>query len=76
MKKKVTRSDSSSYLGFDAARPIYSSGERFGSSPRIDAKIEASLGENLRQVYREVLEEPVPQRFVTLLDELARKAQS
>ncbi len=40
--------------------------------PAIDDVIERHIGEKLRQAYADVLTEPVPQRFVDLLDRLAR----
>lgn len=37
--------------------------------------VEQILGQKMRSAFAEVLEEPVPQRFMDLLDELARTAQ-
>lgn len=42
------------------------------ASPAIDDVIERHIGEKLRQAYAGVLDEPVPQRFIDLLDRLAR----
>lgn len=44
--------------------------------PQIDLKIEAFLGENLRAAYDDVLNEPVPDRFISLLDNLVKKAEA
>lgn len=35
--------------------------------------IQATIGRQLRMVYHEVLSEPIPDRFVRLLEELAKK---
>ena len=40
---------------------------------RIEPAIQAHIGRQLRAVYNEVLAEPVPDRFLKLLAELARK---
>lgn len=47
-----------------------------GERPSVDAHIEAAIGQNLRTLYKDVLDEPVPQRFVDLLDGLVEEAQS
>lgn len=44
--------------------------------PKIDLNVETALGENLRAAYDNVLNEPVPDRFITLLDNLVKKAKS
>jgi len=36
----------------------------------IDIKIERELGRKIREAYSSVLEEPVPQRFIDLLEKL------
>ena len=43
--------------------------------PTISRKVERELGQRLQAAFAEVLEEPVPQRFIDLLDELVRKSQ-
>jgi len=43
--------------------------------PRLGPDLQAVIGEQLRAVYHEIVSEPVPDRFVRLLQELAaRKA--
>jgi hypothetical protein len=42
--------------------------------PHLGTDVQALIGQQLRAVYHEVLNEPVPDRFVRLLDELATKA--
>lgn len=37
------------------------------------AKLQAQIDENLRRVYREALEEEVPDRFKELIEQLRRK---
>jgi Anti-sigma factor NepR len=41
--------------------------------PNLGADLQAVIGRQLRAVYHEVLDEPVPDRFVRLLAELATK---
>lgn len=42
--------------------------------PRLDADLQAAIGQQLRAVYHEILNEPVPDRFVRLLEQLATKS--
>jgi hypothetical protein len=44
--------------------------------PRLGADLQAVIGQQLRAVYHEILSEPVPDRFVRLLNELATKEAS
>jgi hypothetical protein len=37
------------------------------------ARLQAHLGKNLKAVYQAVVDEPVPERLIKLLDELERK---
>jgi hypothetical protein len=39
----------------------------------MEADLQAHIGRQLRAVYDEVVNEPVPDRFLELLEELARK---
>jgi hypothetical protein len=48
--------------------------EPAGRYPRLDADLQAVIGQQLRAVYHEILNEPVPDRFVQLLEQLATKA--
>ena len=41
--------------------------------PALEADLQAHIGRQLRAVYDEVVSEGVPERFVRLLEELARK---
>ena len=41
--------------------------------PQLGPDLQAMIGHQLRAVYHEVLNEPVPERFVRLLEELAAK---
>ncbi len=41
--------------------------------PHLGPDLQAMIGQQLRAVYHEVLNEPVPERFVRLLEELAAK---
>lgn len=46
-----------------------------GHIAAVDEKIESVIGQELRSLYGDVLSEPVPQRFVDLLDNLVREAE-
>ena len=46
-------------------------GSREGASVQPD--VQAKLGDKLKEVYSDVLNAPVPDRFTELLDQLARK---
>jgi hypothetical protein len=52
-------------------RAVHEPAER---NPRLDADLQAVIGQQLRAVYHEILNEPVPDRFVQLLEQLATKA--
>ncbi len=43
-----------------------------GASP-VDGLLQSSLGKKLRDSYQEVVNEDVPSKFLTLLDELKKK---
>jgi len=47
---------------------------RAAQHPRLDTDLQAVIGQQLRAVYHEILNEPVPDRFVRLLQQLATKA--
>lgn len=42
------------------------------SAPSLEPRVQAHLGEQLRQFYGSILAEPVPDRFKSLLDQLER----
>lgn len=44
-----------------------------GGGGRLDPRVRNHIGKKIKAVYDEVLEEPVPDRFLSLLDELAKK---
>jgi len=39
-------------------------------TPKLDTNVQAHLGSELRELYRAMLREPVPERFLELLDQL------
>lgn len=41
---------------------------------RIDPQLQEHIGHQLRSLYNEVVEEPIPDRFLKLLEELERKS--
>ena len=49
--------------------------EREATKPgaRVDANVRAHLGRKLKTAYQALIEEPVPDRFVKLLEELRSK---
>jgi hypothetical protein len=58
------------------AKPKRGSQKRAGKNmleDGTDAQLQAHLGKNLKAVYQAVVEEPVPERLLKLLDELERK---
>jgi hypothetical protein len=52
--------------------PSMSQGERNG---RLDRSVQVQIGRLLRDVFADVAEEPVPERFVMLLEALQSKEQ-
>jgi Anti-sigma factor NepR len=48
-----------------------------GVEPDLDVKLDAYtqtlIGQKLKAIYREIVQEPVPETFLKLLDELERK---
>lgn len=43
--------------------------------PSIDERIEAELGERLRDAFSDVFEEPIPERFRQLIEALSKGSQ-
>lgn len=41
----------------------------------VDKHIEAVIGTQLRTIYDDILNEPIPQRFIDLLDNLSKEAE-
>lgn len=52
----------------------FSSGPSAAPSAKVDENIESVIGQELRALYGDVLSEPVPQRFVDLLENLVNEA--
>ena len=44
--------------------------------PVLEAKVQAELGKELQQVYSDVISEPVPDRFLSLLEQLEEADKS
>jgi len=42
----------------------------------LDPELQAKIGRQLQELYRTMLEEPVPERFLRLLAELERKQEN
>jgi hypothetical protein len=56
--------------GPDLAPPV---SEHEAMQPHLGPDLQALIGQQLRAVYHEVLNEPVPDRFVRLLETLAAR---
>jgi len=54
----------------DAPTSIHEAQE---SDVKLDTDLQAHIGRQLRAVYDEVVNEPVPDKFIRLLEELERK---
>lgn len=48
-------------------------GEAQKPGVRVDAKVRSHLGRKLKSAYQALVDEPVPDKFLQLLDELRRK---
>ena len=48
---------------------------QLGPEPALDREIQARIGDKLRSMYDELLEQPVPDRFKELLDRLEKRGQ-
>lgn len=54
-------------------QPMNDEGETRKPGARVDAKIRTHLGVKLKTAYQALVEEPVPDKFLKLLEELRRK---
>lgn len=45
------------------------------SGPRLDKTAVADIGRKLRESYQQIVDEPVPDRFAALLDELEKASK-
>lgn len=46
------------------------------SEARLDEAAQALIGQHLKAVYSEIVQQPIPKEFLELLDELERKEKS
>jgi Anti-sigma factor NepR len=53
-----------------AVMPESSEADELGSEPTLDRAIQARIGDHLRAMYDELLQQPVPDRFKQLLGQL------
>ena len=60
-------------MTIEQARNGEPAGPGDGSEARLDSVVQRFIGDQLRAVYDEVAQEPVPERFVKLLEELERQ---
>ena len=54
---------------------VTNNGETSEIEVKLDDAAQAAIGRQLRAVYSEIVQLPVPDRFLQLLDELERKEQ-
>jgi hypothetical protein len=47
---------------------------RLGTDPKLDSGSQQRIGDQLRAMYDELMQQPVPDRFKDLLDQLDNKA--
>jgi hypothetical protein len=47
-----------------------------GEEVRLDEAAQALIGQHLKAVYSEIVQEPIPKEFLELLDELERREKS
>jgi len=55
-------------VGFDN-----DSGEKLATDPKLDSGSQKRIGDQLRAMYDELMQQPVPDRFRDLLDQLDKK---
>ncbi len=65
--KRPPKEMMNTYATHDVANPLAM------TTPGMEAELQAHIGRQLRAVYDEVAREPVPDRFLKLLEELERK---
>jgi hypothetical protein len=58
-----------------AVIPEASLTEKLSSNPRLDRTIQTRIGDQLRAMYDELMQQPVPDRFAELLAQLDRDDQ-
>jgi hypothetical protein len=68
LARAIAPIDDAGIGGADSALP-----DLAAQHPRLGPDLQAMIGQQLRAVYHEILNEPVPDRFVKLLEELATK---
>jgi len=55
------------------ALPITSANDKLETSARLDSSSQKRIGDQLRAMYDELMQQPVPDRFKELLDQLENK---
>jgi hypothetical protein len=51
------------------------SGEKLATDPKLDSGSQKRIGDQLRAMYDELMQQPVPDRFRDLLDQLDKNGQ-
>ncbi len=49
--------------------------QELGAEPTLDREIQARIGDKLRAMYNELVDQPVPDRFKDLLDRLGQRGE-
>ncbi|HZH12189.1 MAG TPA: NepR family anti-sigma factor [Microvirga sp.] len=57
------------------ALPGPSLDDRLGTSAKLDSSSQKRIGDQLRAMYDELMQQPVPDRFKELLDQLDKKKE-
>ncbi len=52
------------------------SSERHHGGPALDRVIQAQIGDKLRSMYGELIEQPVPDRLAAILDRLSKEGRT
>ncbi|MBM6592577.1 NepR family anti-sigma factor [Microvirga pudoricolor] len=56
--------------------PEASLDDKLSSEPKLDKLSQGRIGDQLRAMYDDLMQQPVPDRFKDLLDQLEKKASS
>jgi hypothetical protein len=56
--------------------PEASLNDKLSSEPKLDKLSQGRIGDQLRAMYDDLMQQPVPDRFKDLLDQLEKKASS
>lgn len=75
MVKPGKRADAAAAKKGKKMRTEMHGGSSGGGGARLDPRIQTEIGKHLRAVYDDVINEPVPSKFMELLEKLERSTQ-